>query len=51
MPAWGELARAGFYTEPSSAVAFAAARRLRGGGVIDDHGSVVVVLTGSGLKI
>jgi len=50
MPAWQRLARAGFYTEPSSAVAFAAARRLRAAGTIGAADSAVVVLTGSGLK-
>jgi len=50
MPAWKRLAMAGFYTEPSSAVAFAAALRLRAQGTIRAADSAAVVLTGSGLK-
>ncbi len=49
-PARDELAHSGFYVEPSSAVAFAGACRLRDAGVIADDESVLVVLTGSGLK-
>ncbi len=45
-----QLARNGFYAEPSSAVAFAAALNLQSDGVIGRDESVVVVLTGSGLK-
>ncbi len=44
------LHRAGFYTEPTCAVAPAALRRYRDGGVIDSDDDVVVPLSGSGLK-
>ena len=45
-----ELGRAGFYVEPSSAVAYAAAVELRSSGVIAAADTALVVLTGSGLK-
>ncbi len=41
---------AGFYTEPTCAVAPAALRKLRDRGAIDSNEDVVVPLTGSGLK-
>ncbi|WP_066412142.1 threonine synthase [Halorubrum aethiopicum] len=44
------LHAAGFYTEPTCAVAPAALRDLRSSGAIDDDEEVVVPLTGSGLK-
>ncbi len=44
------LHRAGFYTEPTCAVAPAALRAYRDRGVIDDSDDVVVPLSGSGLK-
>jgi threonine synthase len=44
------LHRAGFYTEPTCAVAPAALRTLRERGVIAPDDDVVVPLTGSGLK-
>lgn len=44
------LHRAGFYTEPTCAVAPAALREYRERGVLDDGDEVVVPLTGSGLK-
>jgi threonine synthase len=44
------LHRAGFYTEPTCAVAPAALRVLRERGTIDAGDDVVVPLTGSGLK-
>ena len=44
------LGRAGFYVEPSSAVAFAAAQDLGREGVIATNETAVVLLTGSGLK-
>ncbi len=50
LPARDQLARSGFYAEPSSAVAFAAASILQRDGVIGRDESAVVVLTGSGLK-
>ncbi len=50
MPARQRLAEAGFYVEPSSAVAFAAARQLRAVGTIGDDEVTMAVLTGSGLK-
>ncbi|MFC6726422.1 threonine synthase, partial [Halobium palmae] len=44
------LHRAGFYTEPTCAVAPAALREYRERGVLDADDDVVVPLTGSGLK-
>ena len=44
------LHAAGFYTEPTCAVAPAALRALRERGDLDDDADVVVPLTGSGLK-
>ena len=44
------LHRAGFYTEPTCAVAPAALRTYRGRGVVDSDDDVVVPLSGSGLK-
>ncbi|WP_254839828.1 pyridoxal-phosphate dependent enzyme [Natronomonas marina] len=44
------LHRAGFYTEPTCAVAPAALHRYRDRGVLDDDADVVVPLSGSGLK-
>jgi len=44
------LHRAGFYVEPTCAVAPAALPDLRDGGVIEPGDDVVVALTGSGLK-
>ena len=44
------LHAAGFYTEPTCAVAPAALRKLRERGAISDDEDVVVPLTGSGLK-
>ncbi|MFC4358194.1 pyridoxal-phosphate dependent enzyme [Halobium salinum] len=44
------LHRAGFYTEPTCAVAPAALREYRERGVLDESDDVVVPLTGSGLK-
>ncbi|WP_426240166.1 pyridoxal-phosphate dependent enzyme [Pararhizobium sp. DWP1-1-3] len=46
----GLLARAGFYAEPTSAMAAAAADKLLAGGVIQSGERTVVLLTGSGLK-
>ena len=48
MAAWKELAKKGFYVEPSSAVAFACLTKRRGEGAAGTDS--VVVLTGSGLK-
>jgi len=45
-----ELARLGFYVEPSSAVAHAAWKRWKREGKIDEGAKVVIPLTGSGLK-
>ena len=45
-----ELGRAGFYVEPSTAVAFAAACQLQSKGIIRPDEVAVVLLTGSGLK-
>ena len=44
------LHRAGFYTEPTCAVATAALREYRERDVLDDDADVVVPLSGSGLK-
>jgi threonine synthase len=44
------LRGAGFYVEPTCAVALAALERYRGAGVLDGDPDVVVPLTGSGLK-
>jgi len=44
------LHRAGFYTEPTCAVAPAALRALRERGTLAPDDDVVVPLTGSGLK-
>ena len=44
------LHRAGFYVEPTCAVAPAALREYRKRGVIEESDDVVVPLTGSGLK-
>ncbi len=44
------LHRAGFYTEPTCAVAPAALEMYRDRGVVDDGDDVVVALSGSGLK-
>lgn len=44
------LHRHGFYVEPTSAIAPAALQRYRERGVLDPEDSVVVPLTGSGLK-
>lgn len=46
----GALHRHGFYVEPTSAIAPAALERYRERGVLDPEDSVVVPLTGSGLK-
>lgn len=46
----GRLHRAGFYTEPTCAVAPAALENLRDRGAVDAGEDVVVALTGSGLK-
>ncbi|MEO8028130.1 MAG: threonine synthase [Bryobacteraceae bacterium] len=44
------LGATGVYVEPTSAVVAAAAKQLIGTGVIADEESVVIVLTGNGLK-
>jgi len=46
-----ELARLGFYVEPSSAVAHAAWKRWRRERKIDEETKVVIPLTGTGLKV
>ena len=48
--AFDRLHRAGFYTEPTCALAPAALRAFREQGVIEADEDVVVALTGSGLK-
>jgi len=50
LPAWEHLSRSGFYTEPSSAVAFAAAQTLKAAATIAPAEKTLVVLTGTGLK-
>jgi threonine synthase len=45
-----QLARAGFYVEPTSASAVAALRQLHATGIVKPEEVTVVVLTGSGLK-
>ncbi|MGI9356221.1 MAG: threonine synthase [Rhizobiaceae bacterium] len=44
------LARAGIFTEPSSAHAWAGANKLIEGGQIDSSEQTLIILTGSGLK-
>ena len=46
-----ELARLGFYVEPSSAVAHAAWKRWKRERKIDEETKVVIPLTGTGLKV
>jgi threonine synthase len=48
--AFRELAKRGFFVEPSSAVAYAAFKKQIKEGTISKKDKVVVVLTGSGLK-
>ncbi|MHB8928731.1 MAG: threonine synthase [Bacillota bacterium] len=50
LPAAGELARLGFFAEPTSAAAWAGYSRLAAAGRFADPAGVVVTLTGSGLK-
>jgi len=45
-----ELARLGFYVEPSSATAYAAWKRWKRERKIDEATKVVIPLTGTGLK-
>jgi threonine synthase len=46
----GVLAEAGFFVEPSAATSLFAVKKLRKAGAIQRHESVVMMLTGSGLK-
>jgi threonine synthase len=48
--AFKELACKGFFVEPSSAVAYAAYRKLGSDKRISEDGNTVIILTGSGLK-
>ncbi|MHB8945348.1 MAG: threonine synthase [Bacillota bacterium] len=50
LPAAGELARLGFFAEPTSAVAWAGYTQMGAAGRFPDPDGVVVTLTGSGLK-
>ncbi len=50
LPAAGELARLGFFVEPTSVAAWAGCTRLATTGRFPDPADVVVTLTGSGLK-
>jgi threonine synthase len=50
MEAFAELARKGFFVEPSSAVAYAAYKKQLNSGEVPRDSSVVIVLTGTGLK-
>lgn len=47
---FAELAKSGFFVEPSSAVAFAAYKKQLEEGKVSKSDKVVIVLTGSGLK-
>ncbi len=44
------FARAGFFVEPATATSLRAVKKLRGQGKIDSNQTVVLMLTGSGLK-
>ena len=48
--AFRELARSGFFVEPSSAVAFAGYKKQSGADTLSNKDKVAIVLTGSGLK-
>ncbi len=48
--AQAELAQAGVFAQPASAVPIAAIRRLRSEGYLTSHDHVAAVITGSGLK-
>jgi threonine synthase len=48
--AYGELAKRGFFVEPSSAVAYAGYSQEAKSGEIYKNDTSVIVLTGSGLK-
>jgi threonine synthase len=50
LEAFKELARKGFFVEPSSAVAYAAYKKQAKGKSVQQIGKTVVVLTGTGLK-
>ncbi|WP_153407634.1 threonine synthase [Nocardia macrotermitis] len=50
MPAVGELARAGVFVEPTSAQVLPALRRFHAEGHVDHDDTVVLILSGSGLK-
>ncbi|MEI7634646.1 MAG: threonine synthase [bacterium] len=45
-----ELAHAGYFVEPASTTSLSAVKKLRAAGKIGDNDSVVLMLTGSGLK-
>jgi threonine synthase len=47
---WRDLARNGIYVEPTSAVVVRALDRLRQKGLLNSHESIVLILTGIGLK-
>jgi threonine synthase len=48
--AFMELAKKGFFVEPSSAVAYAAYKKQIGNGEVSKGEKIVIILTGSGLK-
>jgi threonine synthase len=48
--AFKELARNGFFVEPSSAVAYAAYKKQLGSKEISKDDEIVIILTGTGLK-
>ena len=50
LEAFTELAKKGFFVEPSSAVAYAAYKKQLNSGEVSRDSSVVIVLTGVGLK-
>jgi threonine synthase len=48
--AYRELARKGFFVEPSSAVAYAGYKKKVKNGEVSSDARVVLILTGTGLK-
>jgi len=48
--AQGQMAKMGLFGQPASAVPFAAVKKLKKAGRIEDKASIVCILTGSGLK-
>jgi threonine synthase len=50
MEGWQDLARVGIYVEPTSAVVIKAVERLARKGLLNSQESIVLILTGIGLK-